>query len=379
MKLLLRGNDAKARKRFRREAAAYETTSGVVGVPLLLDHNAHQWDDTKTQLYLALELIEGTTLKDRVSSGPAASLEEAFACLRTLADVLQQCHQQGVTHRDVKPRNIMLRGGNITEPVLVDFGLTFNSAEDDDLTKVGDEVGNRFLRLPEHAFGGRDAESDITQLAGIFLYILTGVEPRVLVDAKGLTPHQRTEARELLASLFSGRPLLRVQAVFDRAFASTLMLRYRKATDFVSELENAMDDSLPDYLPSLLAQVDKIALDPMESARAAQREVMARLIHHVSQAVGAFAAGRNLEMSQTSYRVVVTPTETYAENHHSVSRHGDPPHYQAYRVEPRGPDEYVVLVNDQPVWRGNRSDPTLDEAITRAAAEAFLRHLDSDS
>jgi hypothetical protein len=55
---------------------------------------------------------------------------------------------------------VVLRNGDITDPVLVDLGLSFNDAdEDDDLTRAGEEVGNRFLRLPEHPSGGRDAVS----------------------------------------------------------------------------------------------------------------------------------------------------------------------------------------------------------------------------
>jgi serine/threonine protein kinase len=66
-----------------------------------------------------------------------------------------------VTHRDIKPANVALRNDDITKPVLVDFGLSFNDSDADDLTRVGEEVGNRFLRLPEHAFGERGAASDV--------------------------------------------------------------------------------------------------------------------------------------------------------------------------------------------------------------------------
>ena len=77
----------------------------------------------------------------------------------------------------------------------MDFGLSFNDAEEDDLTRVGEEVGNRFLRLPEHATGGRGAASDVTQLAGILIYSVSGCEPRVLLDKEYKMPHQRLPAR----------------------------------------------------------------------------------------------------------------------------------------------------------------------------------------
>lgn len=69
-----------------------------------------------------------------------------------------------------------------TRVVWVDFGISFNHTEDDDLTRVNEEVGNRFLRLPEHAPRGSSPVSDVTQLAGLVLWVLTGVEPRALQD-----------------------------------------------------------------------------------------------------------------------------------------------------------------------------------------------------
>ena len=116
-----------------------------------------------------------------MSEGKAIDVDTGLACVKELASVLNRCHENDFTHRDLKPANIVLRNSDITTPVLVDFGLSFNNAEEDNpLTRLNEEVGNRFLRLPEHRRGGRAPASDVTQLAGIFFYIITGHEPRVL-------------------------------------------------------------------------------------------------------------------------------------------------------------------------------------------------------
>ena len=98
-------------------------------------------------MYLATEYIPGRGLS-RLSPnrGGQADVNAALNCVRKLAEVLDRCHENGVTHRDIKPANVVLRNGDITDPVLVDLGLSFNDAdEDDDLTRAGEEVGNRFL------------------------------------------------------------------------------------------------------------------------------------------------------------------------------------------------------------------------------------------
>jgi len=171
-----------ARRRFKREVAAYETLADL-GPPRIFDHNADTWEDCRTPMYMATEFIEGINLEGYVEAGRAIDVYAGLACVNELATVLNRCHENDVTHRDLKPANIVLRNSDITTPVLVDFGLSFNNADEDDpLTRLNEEVGNRFLRLPEHRSGGRAPVSDVTQLAGIFFYIITAHEPLVLRD-----------------------------------------------------------------------------------------------------------------------------------------------------------------------------------------------------
>ena len=69
---------------------------------------------------LVLELVEGDTLAERLSSGPL-SLDEALPIARQIAQALEAAHEQGIVHRDLKPANIKL-GPDDTVKVL-DFGL----------------------------------------------------------------------------------------------------------------------------------------------------------------------------------------------------------------------------------------------------------------
>src|SRR3569832_994222 len=58
--------------------------------------------------YIVMELVEGPTLADRLKSGPMA-LEEASGIARQIADALENAHEKGVVHRDLKPGNIRIR------------------------------------------------------------------------------------------------------------------------------------------------------------------------------------------------------------------------------------------------------------------------------
>ena len=156
------------------------------------------------------------------------------ALLKRLSTVLR-CSKP--PRQNVFRANIVLRGANLAAPVLVDFGLSFNDEAEDDLTRVGDEIGNRFLRLPEHTLGIRTTASDVTQLAGIFVYLLTGIEPRMLDDDAGRKPHRREPVHAVLAALFKNRQLLRLQSVFDKAFNNNALGRYQFAPDLIADLK----------------------------------------------------------------------------------------------------------------------------------------------
>ena len=277
-------------------------------------------------------------------------------CIQKLAEVIHQCHQYNVLHRDIKPSNIVLRGGNLAAPLLVDFGLSFNDEEEDDLTRVGEEIGNRFLRLPEHTLGNRTTASDVTQLAGIFVYLLTAMEPRVLVDDAGRKPHKREPLHAALAERFQGRRLLRLESVLDRAFSSDALARYQFAPDLLNALEAALTDvdNADDDLESLLTRVDEIALGEERVAIARRREGLDRILQLVHGVVRSFAQEHHLNLSYSGGAAQLTQDVGSVERRIAVSMDGQEGTFVRYRVEARDPD--VLLADGTEVWRGTK-DP----------------------
>lgn len=369
-----RRTDRQARGRFNREVETYDTLADV-GLPQLLDHNAKTWKDGRTPMYMVTELIDGGNLQTYVTEVGRADIGDALACVRELASVLSRCHEREVSHRDVKPANVVLRNGRITEPVLIDFGLSFNrTAENDPLTRVGEEVGNRFLRLPEHSIGGRSAVSDVTQLAGLFLYTVTGCEPRTLRDASDRMPHQRPEARAVLDDSLPQRQLLRLLSVLDTAFATDLLARYATATEFVTALESVMhaDETGEGNLEDLLAQVDEVVSQGI-SASGERRDSLTRILTAISTVAGNFAAGRGLGTSTQGGTPEQTNGDQWQERRIAVVVPGeDPSCWPVYRVERRGAQEYVVAVDGKEIWRGESADDSLTRATQIEIAQQFL-------
>lgn len=368
--------DVRARGRFHREVGIYETLDGL-GLPILIDHNADSFKDRRVPLYLVTELIEGENLKNIIERfGPASDVNAVMDCMKELARVVHRCHQEGVIHRDIKPANIVLRAGDVARPVLVDFGISFNDAADDDLTRMGEEIGNRFLRLPEHATGGRAPASDVTQLAGIFLYMMTGGEPRVLRDESDLAPHQRPEPRGILLHRLDRRPYMRVMSTLDKAFAVELTARYSIAPEFISALEGAMrsDHTSNDGLEDRLAQMDEIVASRRLTALSERRLALQGLVTAIDRFASTFAEARGLWRAQTGNNVNVTAEEAWHETQLAVVIPGSHQieNWVAFRFEYRGSTDFVLYVSGEQVWRGESVDKALTDAVQMALAEQFL-------
>ena len=188
LKTIKSRKDAERRARFFREATAYDSF-GVEGIPRLIESNAHRHADEGFALFIVTEFIVGNTLRSWREAQATVSLETAVVITSRLLAILQACHAEGCVHRDVKPDNIILEGGDPSRVWLLDFGIGYHDLADIDFrTEDWQEVGNRFLRLPELSAGSlskQDPRSDICFAAGILFYVLTGDHPDVLEDSEG--------------------------------------------------------------------------------------------------------------------------------------------------------------------------------------------------
>jgi serine/threonine-protein kinase len=145
VKILTRQDDTERRARFYREAAILESLA-IEGVPKLIETNARHYEDRAFNLYAVSTLVVGTTLREL--SERAYTPEQAIKWTADLCDILCACREAGIRHRDIKPENCIL--GKDGKLYLVDFGLASDVNEQGGFeTSVGQEIGNRFLRVPE--------------------------------------------------------------------------------------------------------------------------------------------------------------------------------------------------------------------------------------
>ena len=242
LKVIKAKRSAERRARFFREASANNTIL-TPGIPRLIESNALQWENDDIEPYIATEFIEGPTLSRWREPQEHVELGTAIETTSELLAILRACHAGDVVHRDVKPDNIILANGDPSRPVLLDFGLNFHEIKGIGFeTEHGQEVGNRFLRLPELSAGSRlkqDPRSDLSFVAGILFYLLTGQHPDVLQDAEGRLPHQRQVNPGTIRRV-AGPGLARLLALFDTAFAPQIADRFASADAMLEKLEGVI-------------------------------------------------------------------------------------------------------------------------------------------
>jgi serine/threonine-protein kinase len=168
-------DDPEFKERFEREAknVARLRHSNIVQV------YDFEYDAPSESYYMVMELINGSTLKDRFElmqqRGEKFTLDQIYRIMRGACEALSYAHARGMIHRDVKPANLMLDADD--RVVLTDFGIA-KIVTGIQFTASGGMVGTPAYMAPEQGLGEQgDERSDIYSLGVILFQLVTGKLP----------------------------------------------------------------------------------------------------------------------------------------------------------------------------------------------------------
>ncbi len=199
--------------------------------------------DDEPHLFLAMELLRGIPLSDRLESGVHLSLPEALEIAVGVCRGLEAAHAAGVVHRDIKPENVFLavEEGRRVVPKILDFGVSTAGAfrAGDRITAAGEVLGTPSYMSPEQASGDLDV-TPATDLwsVGVLLYeALAHKQPFSGVNVPALFRSIREDQPERLPLGVDDR----TRAIVMRCLQKDPEKRPRDAATLRAELERALE------------------------------------------------------------------------------------------------------------------------------------------
>lgn len=230
------------RERFLREsrACAQLRHPGIVGI---LDFGL----DAAKQPYMVMELLSGPSLREEIELEAPMSTARVAAIMGEVAAALQLAHDRGITHRDLKPGNIVVHRYESGERVykVIDFGLAAMKAASDEtrLTDPALFLGTLAYAAPEQIRGDPvTPATDIYSMGVIAYEMLTGTRPFDAGNRVTLINQMLTVRPVSPATHRSGLSAAVDQAVM-RALAKEPAERWARVTDFAEALAGAAGES----------------------------------------------------------------------------------------------------------------------------------------
>ena len=224
--------------------------------------------------YLVMEFVEGKNLAQWVQQRGPLSVVQACNAIRQVCAGLQCAHERGMTHRDIKPQNLMLaKSGKIK---ILDFGLARfereqfavspTAATESELTAFGTVLGTPDYMAPEQATDSRlaDARSDIFSVGCTLFFLLTGRSPfaagsftamvltgvqRQMVPLESLRSDLPDGLIAIVTRLMATNPSSRFASVAEVAEA---LVPFGRGEKTAASSSSRPDEAAPPFLPGMI-------------------------------------------------------------------------------------------------------------------------------
>lgn len=227
--------DTELSERFKRE---FELLSRISGPHVVAPVD---FGDDKGVLFIVMDYVDGHTLKHAVLTGGPMQPRRAIDLIEQSAAGVATAAARGVTHRDIKPQNLLLMMDGTVK--LTDFGLA-RSHESKDITVTGFFVGTPFYVAPEQVENSRkaDTRADLYSLGCVFFELLTG---RVPFDGEHAWDVVMKHLNSPIPVITSLRPELSpaYNAFFQRALAKRPEARFQSASEFTTAADSLLTNS----------------------------------------------------------------------------------------------------------------------------------------
>jgi len=237
LKTIVLEADAEGRKEYEKRFFLEAKAAGKLNHPNIV--TVYDFGEAEGVAYLAMELVEGTDLRERLkeAKGEGLPASDALDIAQQVAEGLGYAHERGIVHRDIKPGNIMLQRRG--QAKIMDFGLARMRVADHK-TSTGMVLGTPKYMSPEQVAGQPvDQRSDIFSLGIVLHEMLTGTRlfagedaPQIMHNVVHVEHEPPTRIKPELP------PML--DFVVARALKKDPTVRYQDVFELSADLANCL-------------------------------------------------------------------------------------------------------------------------------------------